>query len=147
MARLLHRLNGWRRLWLVATAAAALWFVVLWPLTVRKDHYVTSGYSRDIEKEFASGQCQAYQTAPFDRLKEPKYSEACWHIYTSRQSDSTVPYTLEAYNSNRAAWHRNVYFWALGIGAAGTAIASGLVYFFGWLVGWILMGFRQPRQP
>jgi hypothetical protein len=33
----MHRLNGWRRLWLVATAGAAIWFVVVWPLTVPKD--------------------------------------------------------------------------------------------------------------
>jgi len=30
-------------------------------------------------------------------------------------------------------------------GAAGTAIASGLVYFLGWLVGWVVAGFRQQR--
>jgi hypothetical protein len=53
-----------------------------------RPHYVTSGYSRDIEKEFAIGQCQAYQTAPFDRLTEPKYSNPRYyrrlHIQTSR---------------------------------------------------------------
>ena len=69
--------------------------------------------------------------------------KACWHIYTSRQSDSTVPYTLEAYKSDRAAWHRDQYLWALGIGIAGAAIASGLVYFLGWLIGWVRTGFRQ----
>ena len=79
-------------------------------------------------------------------LKEPKYSEACYHIYSSRQSDSTIPYTLEAYNSNRAAWLRNEYLMALGVGAAGTALVSGLVYFLGWLVGWIVIGFRQQRS-
>ena len=36
MASQLQRLNGWR-LWLVATAALAIWFVVVWPLQSLKD--------------------------------------------------------------------------------------------------------------
>lgn len=63
MASRLSRLNGWRRLWLVATIALAIWFVVVWPVQVLKDMEVGRySYDRDIEKEFASGQCQAYQT-------------------------------------------------------------------------------------
>jgi len=107
---------------------------------------VNYDYDRAIEKDFAGGQCLTYQKAPLERLQDPPNTRSdCWHIYTSRKYDDTVPYTLEAYNSNRAAWHRNVYFWALGIGAAGTAIASGLVYFFGWLIGWIFAGFRPQH--
>lgn len=81
------------------------------------------------------------------KLREPGYSESCYHIFLSRKYDSTIPYTLEAYKSDNSAKSWAQYLAALGIGATGTAIVSGLVYFFGWLVGWILTGFRQQRQP
>jgi hypothetical protein len=142
----LQRLNGWRRLWLVATAAAALWFVVVWPLLSLRD--VQSGeydYRREIEKEFASGQCRIYQTEPFEKLREPGLNDGCWYIYEDRKYDKDIvlPYTLEAYKSKKSAYDREQYLIALSVGVAGTAIASGLVYFLGWLVGWILTGFRQ----
>ena len=92
MASRVHRLNGWRRLWLVATAAVAIWFVVVWPVQVLKDMEVSRySYDRDIEIEFASGQCRAYQTGPLTKLPDPSFSEGCWHIYTSRKYDDTVP--------------------------------------------------------
>ena len=144
MASRLQRLNGWRRLWLVATAALAIWFVVVWPLQSLKDWQLERhDYDRAIEKEFESGQCQTYQTAPLESLREHGYSEGCWHIYLSRKYDDTVPYTFEAYKRNNSAWDREQYLFALGMGVAGTAIASGLVYFLGWLVGWVVTGFRQ----
>ena len=31
------QLNGWRRLWLAASAGLAIWFVVVWPLQYLKD--------------------------------------------------------------------------------------------------------------
>ena len=152
----LQGLNGWRRLWLVATAAAAVWFVVVWPLQALKDPGLAEyDYRRAIEKDFASGQCQTYQTAPVENLREPAFSDkggSCWHIYTARTSPESgrkydvVPYTLKTYDSDHSAWVRRNYLGGLGIGVAGTAIASGLVYFLGWLVGWILMGFRQQRM-
>ena len=154
----LQRLNGWRRLWLVATAAAALWFVVVWPLEALKYDRLQYDYRRAIEKDFASGQCQTYQTAPLENLREPAFSDeggSCWHIYTARKSpdsgrksedSKSVPYTLEVYDRDHSAWVRRNYLIGLSIGVAGTAIASGLVYFLGWLVGWILAGFRQHRM-
>jgi hypothetical protein len=71
------------------------------------------------------------------------YSEGCWHIYLSRKYDDTVPYTFEAYKRKNSAWDREQYLFDLSMGVAGTAIASGLVYFLGRLVGWVVTGFRQ----
>ena len=139
MASRLQRLNGWRRLWLVATAAVAVWFVVVFPLQALKDPGLSVyDYRRAIEKDFASGQCQTYQTAPLETLREPAFSDegvSCWHIYTARKSpdsgrksedSKSVPYTLEAYDNWHAAWVRRNYLIGLSIGVAGTAIASGL---------------------
>ncbi|MET0706954.1 MAG: hypothetical protein ABWY82_08950 [Tardiphaga sp.] len=84
-------------------------------------------YDRAIEKEFESGQCQNYQTAPLESLREHGYREGCWHIYLSRKYGDTVPYTFEAYKRNNSAWDREQYLFALVMGVAGTAIASGFV--------------------
>jgi hypothetical protein len=120
----------------------------VWPLQALKGDPSEYNYRRVIEKEFASGQCLTYQTAPLENLREPAYSDeggSCWHIYTSRESEhsKSVPYTLETYDNWHSAWVRRNYLIGLSIGIAGTAIVSGLVYFLGWLVGWILTGFRQ----
>jgi hypothetical protein len=140
MASRLQRLNGWRRLWLVATAALAIWFVVLWPWKSIMDSInlgESGGFPASIREEFGSGRCRTYQTEPLEKLVEPAYGADCYHIYSSRKSDSvymkdnTVPYTLDVYERNKSAWYRARYFEMLGIGAAGTAIASGLVYFLG----------------
>jgi hypothetical protein len=109
----------------------------VWPLQALNDPGLAEyDYRRAIEKDFASGQCQTYQTSPLENLQEPAFSDeggSCWHIYTSRKSEDSksVPYTLEAYDPEKSAWHRRNYLIGLSIGVAGTAIASGLVYFFG----------------
>jgi hypothetical protein len=105
----------------------------------------TGGYRSETEKAFESGQCRIYQTEPFEKLREPDVDDGCWYIYEDRKYDKDVvlPYTLEAYKSKQSASDRKQYLVELSIAVAGTAIASGLVYFLGWLVGWVLTGFRQ----
>ena len=136
------QLNGWHRLWLAASAGVAIWFVAVWPLQYLKDKAPNRHeYDRGIERDFESGRCLIYQTATMEMLPEPAGRD-CLHIYLSRKFDNTVPYTLEAYKIYSSARDREQYLAALAVGAAGTAIVSGFVYFFGWLVGRILTGFR-----
>jgi hypothetical protein len=72
MASLLHRLNGWHRLWLVASAAVAIWFVVVGPLrTVIDPRSINLAYHRYLKEEFESGRCQAFQTAKLEALRPP----------------------------------------------------------------------------
>jgi hypothetical protein len=75
----------------------------------------------------------------------PAYGTDCLHIYLSRKFGNTVPYTIEAYKAYSFARDREHYLSALAVGAAGTAIVSGLVYLLGWVIGWILTGFGQQR--
>ena len=120
------QLNGWRRLWLAASAGLAIWFVVVWPLQYLKDmQFGRYGYDRAIEEDFENGQCLTYQTAPLETLREPRYGEDCWHIYMSRKNDNTPPYTLEAYKTYSYERDREQYFAALAVGASG-AIVTGL---------------------
>ena len=135
------QLNGWRRLWLAASAGLAIWFVAVWPL--QYVNYMAPNrheYDRGIESDFESGRCLIYQTAPLEMLPEPAYGRDYLHIYLSRKFDDTFPYTPEAYKTYSSARDREQYLAVLAVGAAGTIIVSGLAYFFGWLVGRILTG-------
>ena len=73
-------------------------------------------------------------------MPEPAYGSDCLHIYLSRKFDNTIPYTLEAYKTYSSGRDWLQYLAVFAVGAAGTIIISGLVYFFGWLVGRILTG-------
>ena len=42
-------------------------------------------------KNFESGECLTYQTAPLEELRKPGDSENCWHVYLSRKYDSQFP--------------------------------------------------------
>ena len=89
------RLNGWRRLWLAASAGLAIWFVAVWPL--QYVNYMAPNrheYDRGIESDFESGRCLIYQTAPLEMLPEPAYGRDCLHIYLSRKFDDTSPIRL-----------------------------------------------------
>lgn len=151
MANRLQRLNGWRRLWLVATVALGLWFVGLWPLLeAGKAHDGNFDYRSAIKRDFENPKCRDYQNAPRERLIEPAYESGggtCWHLYTNRRyaKSAASPYTLEVYDRDRDAWWREVYLYALAFGLGGTLVISAAVYFLGWLVGWIATGFRPTR--
>ena len=110
------QLNGWRRLWLAASAGLAIWFVVVWPLQYLKDIAPNRHeYDRGIETDFESGRCLIYQTAPMEMLPEPAYGRDCLYIYLSRKFDNTVPYTLEAYKTYSSARDREQYLAALSV--------------------------------
>jgi hypothetical protein len=146
MTSRLARLNGWQRLWLVGSICLGLWFIGWWPLTqAGEQHFQSWDYRRAIEKDFADSGCRDYQLRPIDALREPSFDQGCWHIYTSRKYDDTrtVPYTLAAYDRNRDAHWRNVYLTSLSIGTVGAVIVSALVYFVGWVIAWIIRGFRR----
>jgi hypothetical protein len=102
-------------------------------------------YRWSIEKDFANPACQDYQVRPISELREPASDQACWHIYLSRKYDDTrtVPYTLAVYDRKSHAYWRNYYLQGLGIGIIGTVTLSALVYFAGWVIAWILRGFRR----
>jgi hypothetical protein len=146
MTSRLARLNGWQRLWLVGSICLGLWFIGWWPLTVAgEQHYQSWDYRIAIEKEFTNPGCRDYQERPINALHEPGLGQDCYYIYFSRRygDTRTVPYTLAAYDRNRDAQWRNAYLIGLFFGSAGTVIVSALVYFVGWVMAWIIRGFRR----
>src|SRR5262245_14762140 len=146
---MLRKLNGWQRLWLVGTVVLGLWFVGVWPLLeLAPSHQSNFEYRMGLKRDLENPQCRIYQTARFETLHEPKYGEPCNHIYISRSVDERrdkpvqLPYTLEAYDKEADRHWREAFAVVLGIGFAATLLISAGVYFLGWVIAWIVAGFR-----
>jgi hypothetical protein len=150
MARILERLNGWERLWLVGTVCLGLWFMGWMPLENANEAggYVYSERAK-LKIAFENPQCELYRTAPLDTLHQRPAEEGCTHLYSARvrADEANTPFSLEAALKDldrqaSASWwsHFNASF---GFGFIGTALLSAFVYFCGWIVGWIYRGFRR----
>ena len=138
-------MNGWQRLWLVGTVCLGLWFIGWWPLTMVGDgRNANLSYRLELMVDFNDPNCKEYTVRPLPTLREPRITEPCYRIFQSRQYDDTVPYTIEAYDRRDDEHWRDFYLSAVGWGAGGTLVISALVYLIGWIVGWIIRGFR-PR--
>src|SRR5262249_1640927 len=120
------RLNGWQRLWFVGSICFGLWLGQT--LLVDANKHKQWDHRRSLERDFANPVCRDYQTHPMDALRKPAFNEACYHIYVSRQYDSTVSYTLGVYDRNSV----KRYLMLLGFGIVGWLTVSWLVYFVGW---------------
>jgi hypothetical protein len=122
------RLNGWQRLWLVGTVCLGLWLMGLEPLKWAAENDSQRSYRRALEKDFRNPQCRPYQTE----------GGACWHIYTSRQYNAEVPYTLETYNEpvTISGGDSILKFSPLGLVQLFFS-APSLMFAGGWLAGFI----------
>ena len=146
----LQTANGWRRLWFAAAALGTFYFVLINPFVLTSDSQLSEWkYRWAAEKEFKNPECTPYQTQPIRQLTEPAYdsegNRGCWHIYTSRKlrDNDVIPYTLKIFNGDfiRERWIGLLEL--AGIGAIGALLVSALLYFIGWVVAWVIAGFRK----
>ncbi|MGN7124352.1 hypothetical protein [Methylorubrum thiocyanatum] len=145
---MLNRMNGWQRLWVVLSALSLVIFGIVYPY-VTVVGAVNSGadweYRNAARKEVRSGKCDDYINGEFSRLAAPAFSltePTCYHIYYSRYFSKTKgPYEEKQDLDERLAEARWDALGFVGIASACVLIASGLVYFLGWLVAWVRRGF------
>ena len=146
----LSRLNGWRRLWLVASIVSLGWFGLVYPFLIwGSDSPGNLEYRRAIERDFRNSDCSRYTFTDFADLSEPPFGNGgtCWHIYTSRSIDrkkhgDQIPYTLPVYDQNHSAWRREQLLMAAAFGSVASLILSAVVYGIGWVIAWIMQGFQ-----
>ena len=111
------RLNGWRRLWLVALLLSLGWFGLIYPWSVVYHNVGDWKYTQAIERDYASRECLISVNSDFASLNEPPFDEdggKCWHLYTLRKFDigrfgDKVPYTLAVYRENHLAERRGMF--------------------------------------
>jgi len=84
-----------RQLWLVATAALAIWFIVVWPVQALKDwQFERYDYERAIEKEFESGEGLTYQTARWKQFKSPAIAKTAGTSILAENTTTQFPIHL-----------------------------------------------------
>ena len=145
----MRKMNGWRRLWILACAMAALWFLLIWPLRMYNAGAVArDSYHRSLMKDMSSGACQSYMELPLAKLIKPPYEPeggSCWFIYTTREIHKIddLPFTVakaerrDTFERLRSAGE----VWLVGL--IGFICISGGLYLVGYLVAWVRRGFTN----
>jgi hypothetical protein len=148
----LNSFNGWQRLWLVGSVFALLYLAGWEPLEEnQRQREVLNNLYSDARADFAAPSCNRYQTAAFASLAEPKGGEfkpgSCSHIWRHRSESSNpdLPYTEADFNKQFDESLSDHYRGHLLIGVVGSLIFSALAYIAGWVIAWVVRGFRRTK--
>lgn len=138
-------LNGWRRVWVVVSAAA-LFYAVVWafgnvPYTDRVDDKVLSGYGNP--------QCRhVVQMPATSKLDpEPEYENPCWALYIYRHLYENAAMTSDGYIKNIEGRRREALLISLGVALAMWLVGVSLLYAAGVVVAWVRKGFARSTEP
>jgi hypothetical protein len=148
----LNALNGWQRIWLVGSLIYLVYTGGLKPLEEnQRQREVLNNLYSDARGDFAADNCNVYQTAPFAALKEPKGGEfkpgSCSHIWRKRAefSNPNTAYTQADFEKTLDESLSKHYRTYLLIGIVGSVVVSIFFYFAGWVVAWVIRGFRRTK--
>ena len=150
----LNRMNGWRRAWFVLSVLGFVCAITILPIKTNAP-YERAAYEIKwaVEKNLAKPDCLQYSLQPFDKLVEPPWAgfnepTGCYNLYAYRKHNNQVsfPYTKQQLDKDFA-----VKIWSdLGLAAliygVIAIVLSALIYFAGFLVAWVLAGFRRGRK-
>jgi len=149
---MMKNLNNWERVWLVFTAALAVWCLLYLPARAfNQSARASDGYRAGMQADFSSGNCDAYINGPLEKLTEPSYfaeGGTCWYIFKTRTTYKieSTPFT-QSDARNHALWEQfksisGVLFTGLLVLIA----CSGLLYLAGAAVAQIRRSLvRNPR--
>ena len=145
----LRTANGWKRLWFVLFALGLFYMTVVNPFVLNSQNNLSRyQYRWAVEKELKNPECQQYSAKSLKELAEPQYQDSegnkgCYHIYSYRSyhNPTKVPYTSDDLEKD-FEWT----FWGdilalSGLGLVGTIMLAAVVYFFGTVVAWVILGF------
>jgi hypothetical protein len=153
MREKLRTLNGWQRLWLVGTLIVFVYQAGIEPLKASFNTRQTlNELYTDARVDFATPQCEPYQTANFLSLAEPKGGEfkpgSCSHIWRTRaQSENpNRPYLRTDFEKMINDSENKTFRWNMLLGFIQALVFSAVMYFAGSVIAWILRGFKQNKQ-
>lgn len=156
MRQKLRNLNGWQRLWLIASVCIFVFYVLIWPLSsTQNQRWQEREYHSNVMREITSGKCDAYMNNRLETLIEPKHPYAnhlstpeinCYHLYNKRRFGKpntalTAKIVQDMYNERRLT----VLSWAFGLGLAIAAALSAALYFVGAVAAWVIRGFARSK--
>jgi len=140
--------NGWRRLWVVLSAAALLFALVTAVNNVSPNLVV----DQKVVSGFDDPQCKYLVDLPIDltRHQDPEYNEPCWPMYLSRLFEKTLRGTdlqsSDDYREDIRRKRRADIFGSLLAFLTLWLVAIGLLYGLGLVVAWVRRGFAQPTD-
>lgn len=147
----ISRMNGWRRAWLVLSLLGIFYATFIHALQEAGTHDLSRyKYKWAVEANLNNPECQPYISKPFNTLSEPPFTlgegkTGCYYLFNYRKhnNQTTVPYNKEQLDKDffYELWSDRGAL-VLFYGAFAVAI-SALVYFGGFLVAWVLAGFRR----
>jgi hypothetical protein len=149
----LNKLNGWQRIWVVATGILFIYFSGYKPMEAESDQLtVHIRLYEDAYGDFRTPQCRRYQTEAFASLPPLSQDDilkpgSCSHIWRTRKESSNpdAPYTERDFDAEMQSRLDKAYKQTLGYGTAIAFVLSALLYAVGFVVAWVLRGFRIPR--
>lgn len=138
--------NGWQRAWFVLTVIGLLYTLYLSIYQTNQSQGGLYDYKTGIHEEYQLPQCKPYINEPISKLKaQEDFKDDCWHIYTHRKylDKDVYPYTESMYDREI-----NLNYWG-DLGLLFTVytfiaiILSGILYFSGVTLSWVLKGFKE----
>lgn len=151
------RLNGWQRLWVVASALSLAMTVAIVVSGLRGMDQIeeVAFHAQRLAKEITVVEVAGIGTVNFpnDLTKEEIASHVKRGMSTSPPTVTAIAEELLELRAKRAAalakaWNQvgrseNQRAWALGIGGWLAFVVA--LYLIGWAVGWVLRGFRATK--
>ncbi len=150
----LENANGWKRLWFSLTILLFLYVIFINPFFLTTKNSSSSWeYRWAVERELKNPECKEFSEKPLSELVEPEYQDlngekGCYHIFNQRKynNPTKIPYTAEDVDSDfkKELWGEILLL--SGLGFLGAAIFSGVAYFLGIIVAWIISGFKGSSK-
>jgi hypothetical protein len=147
----LRRLNGWQRLWVIATVLWVIGQALYWPQHFPTDasnlKFWADSMAFHIKYEKypnLSDEAAAVKAASDMRAKlgDEQFIE---YIAANFRTDS-VASTTKLYRSNQIGWWKHQADFVLFV-ALFALVPPALLYGLGLLVSWVRAGFRPPQAP
>lgn len=141
----LDQSNGWKRVWFVLTILGLLYSVYLSIFDNNQTYSGISYFKNDIHEDFQKTECKPYIYESLESLKKPDILDNCYYIYLER---SVLPKDIHPYTEDTYLKELNFKYWS-GLGSLFsvysliTLFLSGIVYLIGWVIYWIIKGFKK----
>lgn len=152
LKQLLAHANGWQRIWFVTTVLTFLYFCLLFPF-IRSVDGSDYRYStlRAIEAEMKNPICAEYMSKSFSEPREPAFDKSgmngCYNIYLHRKYlKDNKSITEKEYQSKLEEEHSERVLGFAAIGLISAILLSVFVYGVGFVISWIIKGFKKVSR-
>ena len=143
----LRKANGWKRIWFILTCLGIILSILPMPIYLMADNNRSSRkFERKTIEALALPECFEYAIMPLKELTWPDVGDSCYYVYSHRYSNqdkNDLPLTAEKVRKNVQSKIWNDYLLIMFFFLVGTVACSLVLYFLGFLPGWVFAGFKK----